>query len=439
MKHAWDGYKKFAWGHDELMPLGQKGTTAFGPYSIGLTMIDSLDTLMLMNMQEEFLEARNYIFDHVSFDQEMVCSMFELNIRIVGGLLSAFALCGDGRFISKAFDMANRFLAQFENVFPENNVNLMKRLSMSDAQVRATPMPDITERLVNIAQVGTMSLEFGYLFHVLTDPIYKDRAENIVKALNQLETTIPGLMPIILKPVDKKQDDTQYTLGGMADSYYEYLLKYWLLTNKKDSLHLEMYKKSVQAIKENLIVTRNRRKFIISKKGTTEIMVMEHLACFAPGMLALGAYHMGDDDTLQLAAELTDTCYQMYHKQISGVSPEKVQIPSLEPVPGEAHYLLRPETIESIFILWRITKDPKYRRWGYEIALNIEKHCKVPSGGYAGMADVNGPGNAFNDRQESFFMAESLKYLFLLFGPDEILPLDKWVFNTEGHPLPIIR
>lgn len=81
MKHAWNGYKRFAWGHDELMPIGQKGSTSFGPYSIGLTMIDALDTLMLMNMQEEFIEARNYIFDNVSFDQvTIVRDQFLYNI-----------------------------------------------------------------------------------------------------------------------------------------------------------------------------------------------------------------------------------------------------------------------------------------------------------------------------------------------------------------------
>ncbi len=439
MKHAWEGYKKFAWGHDELMPLAQKGTTAFGPYSIALTMIDSLDTLMLMNMQEEFIEARNYIFDHVNFDQEMVCSMFELNIRVVGGLLSAFALCGDGRFVSKAFDMANRFLCQFEHIFPTNSVNLLKRITMSDAEIRSTPMPDTDDRLVSVAEAGSLSLEFGYLSHVLTDPIYKERAEGVVKALSKMETKVPGLYPIAIRCRDTEQDDDSFTLGGMADSFYEYLLKYWIMNNKKDDIHYNMYRKAVDAIKENLVVVRNRRKFLISKRGTTEVPVMEHLACFAPGMLALGAYHMGDDDTLTLAAELTDTCYQMYHRQTAGVSPEKCQVPSLEPAQGESHYLLRPEVVESIFILWRITKDPKYRRWGYEIALNIEKHCKIPSGGYAGLADVKNPGTAFNDRQESFFLAETLKYLFLLFGPDEILPLDKWVFNTEGHPLPIIK
>lgn len=230
-----------------------------------------------------------------------------------------------------------------------------------------------------------------------------------------------------------------FTLGGMADSFYEYLVKYWIMNDKTDCTAFRMYTAAVDAIKEHLVISRNKRKFLINKKGDTEVPIMEHLACFAPGMLALGAYHMGDDDTLVLAEELTETCYQMYHHQSTGISPEKVQVPSFEPVPGEAHYLLRPEVVESLFVLWRITKNPKYRRWGYEIALSIEKHAKIPSGGYAGLANVNGQQNAFNDRQESFFMSETLKYLFLLFGPDDVLPLDKWVFNTEGHPFPIIR
>lgn len=72
MRHAWDGYKKFAWGHDELRPIDKNGCTSLGPVSIALTMIDSLDTLMLMGMQEEFIEARDYIFENVNFDQ--VCT-----------------------------------------------------------------------------------------------------------------------------------------------------------------------------------------------------------------------------------------------------------------------------------------------------------------------------------------------------------------------------
>lgn len=87
--------------------------------------------------------------------------------------------------------------------------------------------------------------------------------------------------------------------------------------------------------------------------------------------------------------------------------------------------------------MWRLTKDPKYRRWGYEIAQNIENYARVESGGYAGISDVTSGSVSHHDRQESFFLAETLKYLFLLFSSDRLLPLDRWVLNTEAHPFPI--
>lgn len=253
-------------------------------------------------------------------------SMFEVNIRILGGLLSAFALCGDGRFISKAFDIGNRFLTQWEHVFPNNDLNLMKRITMTDAEVRDAGMPDQGDRWVSIAQAGTLSLEFGYLSHVLSDAIYKERAEGVIKAMSVMKTKIPGLFPIGIQCRELDQQEESFTVGGMADSFYEYLLKYWLLTDKQDELHLSMYRKALDAIKEHLVVTRNKRKFLISKKSMTEVPVMEHLACFAPGMMALGAYHMGDDDTLALAAELTETCYLMYHKQRTIISKRPVYL-----------------------------------------------------------------------------------------------------------------
>lgn len=165
----------------------------------------------------------------------------------------------------------------------------------------------------------------------------------------------------------------------------------------------------------------------------------EHLACFAPGMLALGASIENDQALLELAGELTESCYLQYHRQQTGIGPEKMNVNTFRPTPGQEYWVMRPEVIESIFIMWRLTHDTKYRQWGYEIAQNIEKHCKVRTGGYAGLANVNGNPLVANDRQESFFLAETLKYLYLLFVPDTVIPLDKYVFNTEAHPIPIIN
>ena len=116
-----------------------------------------------------------------------------------------------------------------------------------------------------------------------------------------------------------------------------------------------------------------------------------------------------------------------------------MSVPSLKPVRNGSQYILRPEVIESIFYMWRLTKNPKYRRWAYEIALNIQATCKVPSGGYSGIQSVNMTPVVHNDKQESFFLAETLKYLYLIFSEDSLIGLDKWVFNTEAHPIPIFE
>ena len=126
MQNAWSAYKKYAWGYDELRPMDRSGTNNLGRQSLGLTVIDSLDTLLIMGMNDEFAEARDYVLKELTFDQDISVSMFEANIRIVGGLLAAFGLCGETGFLSKAYDMANRFLPAFRTTIPINDVNLME-------------------------------------------------------------------------------------------------------------------------------------------------------------------------------------------------------------------------------------------------------------------------------------------------------------------------
>lgn len=128
MRHAWDGYRRYAWGEDELAPLRRGAIGMLGPQSLMVTIVDSLDTLMIMRMDEEYIEARDFVLNHLNFDKYMEVSLFECNIRIMGGLLSAFALSGDGRYVTKAFDLAQRFMVNFNDleVFPDNKLNLMK-------------------------------------------------------------------------------------------------------------------------------------------------------------------------------------------------------------------------------------------------------------------------------------------------------------------------
>lgn len=139
---------------------------------------------------------------------------------------------------------------------------------------------------------------------------------------------------------------------------------------------------------------------------------------------------------------MTSTCHQSYNRSATKLGPESFRFDNKREAEADwydAHYILRPEVVESYFILWRTTHDPKYRQWGWEAVQALETYCRIPSGGYSGLKNVYDPNSTHDDVQQSFFMAETLKYLYLLFSDDRLIALDQWVFNTEAHPLPIIR
>jgi len=108
---------------------------------------------------------------------------------------------------------------------------------------------------------------------------------------------------------------------------------------------------------------------------------------------------------------------------------------------GNTGYYLRPETLESYFLLWRTTRDPVWRERGWAAFLAIERECRTDSG-YAtprNVAITRERGGVLGDSMPSYFLAETLKYLFLLFSEDSVLPLDTYVLNTEAHPFPVFE
>ena len=155
---------------------------------------------------------------------------------------------------------------------------------------------------------------------------------------------------------------------------------------------------------------------------------------------------------LALAKELMRTCVAMYERMPLGLHPEIAKFDQdsnnvvkcfggdLCVSANDAHSILRPETVESLFVLYRVTKDESLRRHGWRMWQNWERYSRVATGGYASLASVleNPPGRK-KGKQESFFLSETLKYLFLLFSDHEVIPLECFVFNTEGHPLPILH
>ncbi|XP_038657937.1 mannosyl-oligosaccharide 1,2-alpha-mannosidase IB isoform X2 [Scyliorhinus canicula] len=441
MKHAWGNYRQYAWGHNELKPLSRKGhtTNIFGNSQLGATIVDALDTLYIMGLFDEFRDGKEWIEKNLDFSVNAEVSVFEVNIRFIGGLLAAYYLSGEEVFKQKAAQLAEKLLPSFNTPtgIPWAMVNLKSGVGRNWGWASAGSSI--------LSEFGTLHLEFVHLSYLTGDPIYYKKVLHIRQLLQKMDRP-NGLYPNYLNPRTGRWGQHHTSVGGLGDSFYEYLLKAWLVSDKTDTEARKMYDDAMQAIEKHLIRKSNTGLTFIGewKNGHLE-RKMGHLTCFAGGMFALGADGSPDDKAghyLQLGAEIAHTCHQSYDRTVLKLGPEAFKFDGgTEAVAlrqNEKYYILRPEVIETYWYMWRFTHDPKYRQWGWEAAQAIDKYCRV-IGGFSGVKDVYSSSPAYDDVQQSFFLAETLKYLYLLFSSDDLLPLDYWVFNTEAHPLPVLR
>jgi len=222
MKHAWEGYKASAWGQDDLRPWSKRGKNCLGGEPLGLTITDSLDTLHLMGMKEEYTEGAEWVFSSLDFDKtkNLVVSMFETNIRLLGGFLSNYALTKDERFLEKAKDLGDRFMKNFsaDRKFPRNDLRLSGKAESRNSTQRN---PFANSGTVSLAQIGTFSVEFGYLSHLTGNPIYKEKAVEIIKTISELETSLPGLYPSIIQIDSKNQGFQSTTVSRSTHTTYK--------------------------------------------------------------------------------------------------------------------------------------------------------------------------------------------------------------------------
>ncbi|XP_052412262.1 endoplasmic reticulum mannosyl-oligosaccharide 1,2-alpha-mannosidase-like [Carassius gibelio] len=437
-RHAWKGYKDFAWGHDELKPISKSYGEWFG---LGLTLIDALDTMWILGLKEEFAEAREWVARELSFDKNVDVNLFESTIRILGGLLSTYHLTGDSLFLEKAKDIGSRLMPAF---------NTASKIPYSDVNIgKGTAHPPQWTSDSTVAEVTSIQLEFRELSRLTGDPKYKLAVMEVMKQVHKLDGKQDGLVPMFINTNNGLfTHQGIYTLGARADSYYEYLLKQWIQGGKTENELLDDYLLAVEGVKKNLLKksTPSGLTFVGELSHGYFSPKMDHLVCFLPGTLALGTHFGLPADHMELAKQLMETCYQMYAQMETGLSPEiahfNMHEGSTQDVDvkiADRHNLLRPETVESLFYMYRITKDKKYQQWGWEILQNFNKHTRVPTGGYTSINNVRDPANPNpRDKMESFFLGETLKYFYLLFSNDpNLISLDKYIFNTEAHPLPI--
>ena len=410
MQHAFQAYMRDAWKADEYLPVQKRGTNTFG--GKGLTIIDSLDTLFIMGLKTEFKAAKHFVETDFVFNGHI--NVFENTIRVLGGLLSAYSLTNEPIFLNKAKLVGEILLNAFPQRIPCGVIDTT-RPGWCGAQSWAGG------KSVN-AEVGTLSIEFVALSKFTGDSRWSDK---ITAINNYWKEHDNGLLQMNIDPHTEKMSGPA-TIGGGIDSTYEYLIKLHTLTG--DVLAGDLYVTFEKMIIDQMFVTYGTTTFARASGSDS----LEHLGCFLGGMLIMGQKYVTE------GLAMTETCARMYTSNPSGIACDKVNIQH----DGKIHcvndiYLLRPEVVESIFYAWRETHDPKWRNYAKKIWRAIAKHCQVVSGGFTDVRQVTSIHPSKMDKQESWFLAETLKYLWLTFQPDSVIPLDEYVFNTEAHPIKI--
>jgi mannosyl-oligosaccharide alpha-1,2-mannosidase len=403
---------------------------------MGSTIVDSLSTLWLLGLKNEFQDARDWVEGHLKFDSaDVFTSFFEVNIRVLGGLLSAFELSQDPVFLKKAEELGKRMMKNLDkNGFPCPFFNFKTGQGMKRKELRFETRygPIYGKGYFSLAEVGTFLMELSSLSYWTNNTSYIDSNHKLTRKLLK---TFPKL-----KPNQIYEDFTfnpVYSVAGEGDSFYEYLLKQSIHMPKTFGYLKEEALEAINEILEKLVQQDVNGLYYFGKLKNEKFSPdMDHLACFFPGMLVLALQKFevkNHDYLLTMAKELAYTCFNMYDKSASGLASETVFVEFGINFPwlSDNHYALRPETLESLWYLFNYTKDPIYQQWAYQIFKSIQKWTRNENG-FAEIENVNKNPPKQRGCLPSYFFSETLKYLYLIF--DEGIGLNDWVLNTEGHP-----
>lgn len=504
--HAWTGYRDHSWMADGLMPLTGYRKTQFCSWSA--TLVDALDTLWIMDLRDEFQEAVNATMTIHFRDSAEACevSLFESTIRYLGGMLGAYDLSHEPRLVTKLVEVGDMLLGAFatHNNMPCTHCHLA---SHNEAFIPGSN--------VIMADVGSLYLEFSRLSQITGDPKYQQTVDFVqdVFARTQNDSTIPGLWPEMVdaSSVDTTEEDPdsphfakasgRFSLGALSDSSYEYLVKGHMMLGNVNSLCMRMWKGASLQIKDFMLFrahipdapdrTTLFTGILSRMTGQTEIELesrTEHLGCFAGGMFAIASRLFDEPEDFEIGKQLAQGCVWAYEHSPVGIMPEtftlapcsdlgdaqcswnetawreqrnacrnygschEEELPQGWMTVNDQKYILRPEAIESVFIMWRMTGDEYWRDVGWKMFQSIIHHTRTPFG-HSALTSVLHQSEVQiyekgvpvtilqaeqSDDMESFWFAETLKYFYLLFSDVDLISLDEFVLNTEAHPLRLV-
>ncbi|KAI0444573.1 family 47 glycosyl hydrolase [Xylaria telfairii] len=461
---SWKSYRRYAWMSDELTPVSGSGKDTFGGWAA--TLVDSLDSLWIMDMKDDFYDA---VAATARIDwsdtKETACNWFETTIRHLGGLLSAYDLSHEPVLLRKAVELGDMLYMAFDTPTRMPPFWLDFELAKTGRLRAGYHDP--------AASTTSSSLEFTRLAQLTGESKYYDAIDRITEILDRTQnaTRLPGMWPTFLDLQSFVFDNEEgFTLGALADSMYEMFPKTYALLGGLETVYEKLYRGAMESIVEHMLFRPklpDQADVLVPGnvwvRGEGQIDLQpeaQHLACFVGGMFGLGGKLFDVPEHVKIGEKVTRGCVWAYNAMPSGMMPE---ICGFLPCPtkeacswdGETfkgqrgqklpegfenardpRYILRPEAIESVFYMYRITGNEEYQEMAWHMFQSIKKATETKLA-FSAITDVTVDGSKTEkaDSMESFWLSETLKYFYLIFSPPDLISLDKYVFNTEAHPL----
>ncbi|HEV3154189.1 MAG TPA: glycoside hydrolase family 47 protein [Candidatus Baltobacteraceae bacterium] len=414
--HAWNGYKRFAWGHDEVAPIAGKPKDFFvDGHSFGLSIIEAMDTLYIMGADDELAACVKWLQSHLHFDVDAKVQMFEAVIRMVAGLMTGYYATGERFLLDAAHDLADRFMPCFTK-------------SPSGAPYRFANLRTgaVSDPMSNLAEIGSNILEFGDLSRLTGDPKYVNASmkayETVVAKRSRLN--LLGTNFDVEKGEFSGTDDV--APDEPVDSFYEYLWGGWqMLGNVQTRDWYRMLTDAILKYKSERINGNLWFRTVNYKTGAkTSDTTMSELAAFYAELAAKGGNRDAGEAFYDSWTVLLDK-YQLI--------PEVINYADLSVV--DPKYWMRPEYPNSSFDLWFLTKDQKYRRTAYRYFQALRANCRTQYG-YTTLNDVRTRPMTAADYFPAYSFSENFKYLYCMFnGSDDRFDGSTYYFNTEGKAL----
>ncbi|KAI0169123.1 glycoside hydrolase family 47 protein [Hypoxylon sp. FL1284] len=460
---SWTGYKNVGFGYDELKPVSGVGTDAPGFGGYGATLVDSLSTLWIMGLKDEFYEAAAAaVTINWADTSDTSVNFFETTIRHLGGLLGAYDLSLETALLEKAIELGDMLYVAYDT--PNHMPPFW--FDFEDAkrgrQVAGYHDPS--------AAVTSSSLEFTRLAQLTGDNKYYDAINRVTLVLDewQNKTVLPGMWPTYLDFAQLQLDsDSSFTLGGLADSLYEYLPKTFAILGGLEPMYEKLYRGAMDTVIKNLLfrpMTPDQDDILFS--GNVYVQDMgprltpegQHLGCFVGGMFGLGGKLFNIPEHVEIGEKITRGCVWAYDAMPAGIMPEIFTLfkcETLDPCEWDEvqwesegnmqltkgfknardpRYLLRPEAIESVFLMYRMTGNPEYQEMAWRMFQAIRKATETDLA-FSSIQSVKVTDTVKSDSMESFWLAETLRYFYLIFSSPDLINLDEYVLNTEAHPL----